>query len=501
MAHLIHNTGTPRLWFGTEQSFDVVVEAGAQLAALEAQGTEALKAAVIARGGGRGSDPFELPPLAEVKDGIATMAISGSLISGYAGFMRLFGVTGYGDIQDELVRLSGDNGVRAIVLAIDSGGGHVNGAEETGAMIQAIDRTKPVVAFTDGDMQSAAYWLGVSAREVYGTKTAQVGSVGTLIVHTERSKARAEAGITDTIIRYGKFKALANGVEPLSEEGKAQLQSIVDESGRIFVEYAADRRGVTAAEFQKKMGEGRTLIGRHAHEAGLTDGVKSYQDVIAHVKTLDKSKPAHQNSRNFGRDSSMKATFAKKTLLAIAACSALDSLGLDAPEANAEGTKLEGDVLAAFKAEATELVTAVNATVTAKVDAAVATAKAEAETKVKELTAKVASAETDRDLAKSAAVDLKSKLDASAELGGKQAAIVKQSIAVMSVALGGKADVADSLAGDALVAEHDRLAAAFKQKFPAGGVAAVTMTTDKPVATSQPDPQFLALVNQRKAAA
>lgn len=507
MPQLNRNTVAPKLWFGTEESFDAVVQAVEQLSVLEAAGPEALKAAVLSRGGGRGDDPFELPPMSNVNDGTAVMSINGSLVSGHSGFMRLFGVTGYADIQDELLRLAADKGVKAILLAIDSGGGHVNGVEDTGNMIQMIDRIKPVVAYTDGDMQSAAYWLGTSAREVYGAKTSQIGSVGTLVVHTEYSEALKEAGVKKTILKHGKFKAAANPYEPLTDEGKEQIQAIVNESGKIFVDYVSDRRGVSAVEFQKKMGEGRVFIGRMAHEAGLTDGVKSFQEVMAHMKVLDKPNTAQQNPRNLGRNPTMKATFSKKTLLAIAAGTVIDALGLDTPEANLEGVKLEGEALALFKAEATELKAAFDAEVLVKTTAAVTSATAEGATKlatesakVADLTAQLAAMTGKVVVAEAATVQLTGQISASTALAAKQSEIVKASCSVMSVALGGKADIAAALVGDALLAEHERLKVAFEQKFPKGGVAAVTSLPKTEAAAAAPNQQFINLVKSRTAA-
>lgn len=499
------------LWFGTEDSFMAVLAAIEQLRAIEAQGFEALKAAVVSRGGtvnaSGGEDPFGMPSMMQVHGNVGVISVDGPLIAGSAGFLRLFGVVGYDDIKGAVNSALADQNVKSILLSIDSGGGQVNGVEGAGEFIQAADKVKPVVAHTDGMLASAAYWLGTAAREVFGSKTSTVGSVGTLIMHMERSKQLEASGVKATVIRYGKFKTLANPVEPLSEDGKAQLQALADDAGQIFVEYVADRRGVTPTEFQKTMGEGRVFPGRKAHDVGLTDGVMSLDQAMAHMKTLDSAKTSTHNSRSSTRGTQMKvAFFAKKTLLALAAGTALDALGLEAPEANAEGVKLDADVLAAFQAEASEVKVAFDARVTAAVETATAelTAKATvAETKVTEVTAKatadLATANGKVTMAEAAANDFKAKLDVSADLAAKASEIVKASISVMSVAMGGAADIGAALTGAELIAQHSTLSEQFKTKFPAGGVAAVTAV--KTAQASQPavSPQFLHLVKANAA--
>jgi signal peptide peptidase SppA len=494
----LSNTSAP-LWYGTEDSFQAVLHAIEQLAALEAQGTDALKAAVIARGG---DDDFGLPPMLQIHGNVGVVQVDGPLIAGSAGFLRLFGVVGYDDIKQALGDAVADSNVKSILLSIDSGGGQVNGVESAGDFIQAVDKIKPVVAHTDGLMASAAYWMGTSARNVYASKTSTVGSVGTLIMHMERSKQLEANGVTATIVRFGKFKALNNPVEPLSAEGKAQLQTLADDAGQIFVDYVAGRRGVTSAEFQKTMGEGRVFPGRKAADVGLTDGVMSLDQAMAHMKTLDTSSSAAHNSRSSTRGTHMKVAFAKKTILAIAAGTALDQLGLDAPEANAAGTKLEGDALAAFQTEAGEVKAAFDGAVKTAVEAATTdlntklTAATEASTKA---AADLKTAQEELVIAKSAATDLNGKLTVSADLAAKASEIVKQSMSVMSVALGGAADVGASLTGTELLAEHARLAEQFQKKFPAGGVAAVNAAAKPTVAASAVSPQFLHLVQANAA--
>lgn len=497
---------TANIWLGNEESYLAVLSAIEQLHALEARGVDALKAAVVARGGGSGEDPFAMPPMLQTQGNVGVITVDGPLIAGSAGFLRLFGVVGYDDIKQAMADAVSNKDVKSIMLSIDSGGGQVNGVESAGEFIQQVDKIKPVVAHTDGMMASAAYWLGSSAREVYGSKTATVGSVGTLIMHMERSKQLADNGIKATIIRYGKFKALNNPVEPLSEEGKAQLQALADDAGQVFVDYVAGRRGVTAADFQKTMGEGRVFPGRKAADVGLTDGVMSLDQAMQHMKALDSSNTSAHNPRSSTRGTHMKVAFAKKTILAIAAGTALDQLGLDATDANLEGVKLEGDALAAFQTEATEVKAAFDARVAAAVEAATKDTSAKltaAEAKVTEVTAKAEAdlkvANDKLAIAEAATNDFRSKLDVSADLAAKASEIVKKSMSVMSVALGGAADVGASLTGTEMLAEHARLEEQFKAKFPAGGVAAVNAKPDTTASTGTVPAHFRHLVNRNAA--
>lgn len=69
--------------------------------------------------------------------------------------------------------------ISAIVLHIDSPGGTVDGTEALANIVKGTQ--KPTVAFIDGMMASAAFWIGSSADErMASTDTDEVGSVGVL---------------------------------------------------------------------------------------------------------------------------------------------------------------------------------------------------------------------------------------------------------------------------------------------------------------------------------
>jgi len=70
--------------------------------------------------------------------------------------------------------------ISAIVLHIDSPGGTVDGTEALANIIR--NTNKPVVAFADGLMASAALWIGSAANEIIAsTDTDEIGSVGVIM--------------------------------------------------------------------------------------------------------------------------------------------------------------------------------------------------------------------------------------------------------------------------------------------------------------------------------
>jgi ClpP class serine protease len=89
------------------------------------------------------------------------------------------GPIGMESIGEIIKSADAHHNINAIVLHIDSPGGTVDGTEALASIVKGTQ--KPVVAFIDGMMASAAFWIGSSADErIASTDTDEVGSVGVL---------------------------------------------------------------------------------------------------------------------------------------------------------------------------------------------------------------------------------------------------------------------------------------------------------------------------------
>jgi signal peptide peptidase SppA len=153
------------------------------------------------------------------------------------------------------------------------------------ARIRAARGSKPIVAVSDSLCCSAAYWLASQTDEVIVAPSSMTGSIGVFAVHTELSKMDAELGITNTIIRAGKYKAETTDMEPLTEEAKGHIQSDVDYFYSMFINDVARGRGVSSQAVLGGFGEGRALVAEEALAAGLADSVGTLDDAIMRCAT------------------------------------------------------------------------------------------------------------------------------------------------------------------------------------------------------------------------
>jgi signal peptide peptidase SppA len=220
----------------------------------------------------------------EVVNGVAVIPIEGviarkmNLMTDISGGASIQLITA--DFREALGRAD----VKAILLAIDSPGGTVDGTMEFAAEVFAARGVKPVAAIGDGLMASAAYWIGSAAGEVWlGTETSQTGSIGVITLHRDVSKYEEQIGVKTTVLTAGKYKGIANQYEPLSQEGRAVIQEHLDYIYTLFVNNVAKMRGVDTQTALARMADGRVFIGRQAVEAGLAEGIMTKEMLITRL--------------------------------------------------------------------------------------------------------------------------------------------------------------------------------------------------------------------------
>lgn len=177
-----------------------------------------------------------------------------------------------------------DPQIGTILLDVDSPGGTVPGVPEAADAVYAarMGGTR-VVAVANSMMASAAYWICSGADEIVGIPSAlegKIGSIGTYFVHKDLSAALEQEGIKVTFISAGKYKVDGGPFAPLSDERRAELQKMADETYAQFTQAVARGRGVSVSAVRAGYGEGRALTAKDALSAGLINRISTMDDVI-----------------------------------------------------------------------------------------------------------------------------------------------------------------------------------------------------------------------------
>ncbi|WP_144185646.1 signal peptide peptidase SppA [Elioraea rosea] len=196
-----------------------------------------------------------------------------SLLGGSVARLSVSGViTEDRDRDRALASVAEDASVRALVVAIDSPGGTVAGGEALHRALASVAARKPVVAVMGGTAASAGYMIALPAERIFAREATVTGSIGVLMQTTEFSELLDSLGIRAEALRSGPLKDQPSPFRPLTDEGRAALQAVVDDLYAQFVSMVASGRRMDEARV-RAIADGRVFTGRQAIAAGLVDAI------------------------------------------------------------------------------------------------------------------------------------------------------------------------------------------------------------------------------------
>lgn len=226
---------------------------------------------------------------------VAIVPVYGT-ITARAGMMsRSSGGTSVEEVQAMLRDAHANADVNSIILDIDSPGGTVDGVYELASEIRAMRQSnggeKPIVAMANTMAASAAYLIASAADEIVVAPSGQVGSIGVILPHIDRSGSEAQTGIKTTLISAGKYKTEGNPFEPLTDDSRAAMQSRVDEYYGMMKADIAKGRGIPVDTVSRGYGEGRMLLARPALKEGMVDRIDTLDSTIRRLARGGAVKP------------------------------------------------------------------------------------------------------------------------------------------------------------------------------------------------------------------
>jgi signal peptide peptidase SppA len=175
-----------------------------------------------------------------------------------------------------------DPEVKSVVWDMNTPGGSTSGVAEGHADLMALRGKKPITAQVNYMSASAGYWLASAADEIASAPSAVTGSVGAYMMHMDVSKAMTDAGMQATFIHAGRDKVLGNEFEPLSDEGRAYYQGLVDNAYASFTgDVATGRNMSTDIVRGESFGMGRILTADAAKRAGMIDVIRTMDQTLA----------------------------------------------------------------------------------------------------------------------------------------------------------------------------------------------------------------------------
>ena len=207
------------------------------------------------------------------------------------GVVQVKGAIGMGDggvdaeeILKQVRKFREDDGIKAVVVRIDSPGGSVGPSQEIHDELLKLAKRKTVVCSLGNVAASGGYYVAVACPRIVaapGTLTASIGVISqfpNVKGLVERFSVKMET------LKSGKLKDAGNPFRDMTPEDRAYWQALIDRVYRQFVDAVAAGRNLAAAEV-RKIADGRVITGEEAKDLGLVDQLGNFYDAVELAKT------------------------------------------------------------------------------------------------------------------------------------------------------------------------------------------------------------------------
>ena len=172
---------------------------------------------------------------------------------------------------------------KAIMLYVNSPGGGIYESDELYLKLKEYKEItgRPVYAYMAQTAASGGLYVCMAADKIYANRMTLTGSIGVILSLTDTTGLEELIGIKEENIVSGNNKAMGN---PLTDEQRNILQSIIDESYNIFVDVVAENRNLDKNTV-KKIADGRVYSPLQAKELKIIDEIGSFETALNDLKT------------------------------------------------------------------------------------------------------------------------------------------------------------------------------------------------------------------------
>lgn len=218
----------------------------------------------------------------DTDDTIAVIVASGSILDG----TQPPGTIGGDSTAATIRRATEDDGVKALVLRVDSGGGSAFASEIIQRELQFFRESgRPVVASMSSVAASGGYWISMGADEIWASPVTITGSIGVGATIPTFSRSLGRIGVHVDGVGTTRLSGQDNLMRALGDDFAAMIQHSIERVYADFIGNIAEYRDKSVEDVDE-VARGRVWIASDAQTFGLVDDLGNLEDAIASAATL-----------------------------------------------------------------------------------------------------------------------------------------------------------------------------------------------------------------------
>jgi protease IV len=183
------------------------------------------------------------------------------------------------EVIEIVEEFSADDGIKAVVIRINSPGGGIAPSQEIYQSIRELRKKKKVVVSMGSVAASGGYLIATAADRIVANPGTITGSISAVMPFVDIQELMKKIGVRSSVIKSGKFKDIGSPVREMTAEERRLLQGVVDDIYDQFIRTVAENRKIPL-EMIRKLADGRIFTGRQALSLKLVDELGGLQDAV-----------------------------------------------------------------------------------------------------------------------------------------------------------------------------------------------------------------------------
>jgi protease IV len=191
-------------------------------------------------------------------------------------------ITQSSEIIEDIRQHQDDEGVKAIILRIDSPGGGVGPSQEIYEEVLKAKKRKKIVTSMGSVAASGGYYIACASDFIVANPGTITGSIGVVMQFSNFEELLKKIGVKGVVLKSGEHKDIGSPLREMTAEEKKIMQEVLDDVHRQFIEAVAAGRNLDRAKVVP-IADGRIFTGAQAKKLGLVDRMGNLQDTIDFV--------------------------------------------------------------------------------------------------------------------------------------------------------------------------------------------------------------------------
>jgi protease-4 len=180
-----------------------------------------------------------------------------------------------------------DDGVKGVVLVIDSPGGLVADSHQIYHDLKQLREQKPVYVAMQRLAASGGYYIGMGAGpegRIFAEPTTWTGSIGVIIPRFDLTELAQQAGVESDPLKTGELKDALNPFREMTPREREVWTAIMNDSFERFLQVIDENRMALDAEETRALATGQIYTAEQALKNGLVDEIGFQEEAVEALK-------------------------------------------------------------------------------------------------------------------------------------------------------------------------------------------------------------------------